>query len=71
MLDQSFAATNFRKIIDVENRKGNYLEGEFFPDVEERNKEIQTAKIKLRTLKLEKSKCSEEEYEAKKRLASS
>lgn len=33
MLDQSFSIENFRKILDIENRKGNYLEGEFFTDI--------------------------------------
>ena len=30
-LDQSFSAENFRTILDIENRKGVFLEGEFFP----------------------------------------
>lgn len=66
MLDQSFSATNFLKIVDIENRKGNYLEGEFFPDIEEISKEIHVAKNKLRKLKQKKSTLSEEEYEEKK-----
>jgi len=33
-LDQSFSAGNFRKIFDIENRKGVFLEGRFFPDTE-------------------------------------
>ena len=66
MLDQSFSATNFRKIVDIENRKGNYLEGDFFPDVEEKSNEIQVAKNELRKIKQQKSTLSEEEYEEKK-----
>ena len=31
MLNQSFSAENFRLILDLENRKGLYLEGRFFP----------------------------------------
>ncbi|UZJ42922.1 RNA-directed DNA polymerase [Marinimicrobium sp. C6131] len=69
MLDQSFSATNFLKIVDIENRKGNYLEGDFFPDVEEISKEIQVAKNKLRNLKKKKSTLSEEEYVEKKEEA--
>lgn len=38
MLDQSFSAENFRKILDIENRKGFYLEGEFYADIDEINK---------------------------------
>ena len=30
MLNQSFSAENFRRILDLENRKGVYLEGRFF-----------------------------------------
>ena len=65
MLDQSFSAANFRKIVDIENRKGIYLEGEYFPDVEEKSKEIQSVKNDLRSLKQEKAGYSEDDYEAK------
>lgn len=40
MLDQSFTVENFRKIFDYENRKGVYLEGEFFPKVEKITRKI-------------------------------
>ncbi len=33
MLDQEFSSKNLRDIFDIENRKGNYLEKQFFPDV--------------------------------------
>jgi len=33
-LDQSFSTENFRAILDMENRKGVFLEGEFFPKAE-------------------------------------
>lgn len=33
MLDQSFSAENFRRILDKENRKGMYLEKLFFPNI--------------------------------------
>ncbi len=65
MLDQSFSAANFRKIVDIENRKGIYLEGEYFPDVEEKSKEIRSVKNNLRSLKQEKAKYSEDDYESK------
>lgn len=32
MLDQSFSAASFRRILDQENRKGVYLEGRYFPN---------------------------------------
>lgn len=40
MLDQSFSVDNFKKILDSENRKGVYLEGRFFPVIEEISKRI-------------------------------
>ena len=66
MFDQSFSAANFRKIVDAENRRGIYLEGEFFPGAEKKTKEIQSVKSELRTLKHEEKQYTEDEYEAKK-----
>lgn len=63
MLDQSFSAENFRKIFDIENRKGNYLEGEFFPEVESKSQEFQACISELRLLKSEKDKHTPEDYE--------
>jgi hypothetical protein len=47
LLDQSFSVENFRKIIDIENRKGFNIESKFFKDIfqisqqkKELNKEI-------------------------------
>lgn len=51
MLDQSFSAENFRKIFDFENRKGNYLEGEFFDDIDNLNKKIKNLNSDIRSLK--------------------
>lgn len=65
MLDQSFSAANFQKIVDIENRKGIYLEGEFFPAVDEVSKKIQSVRSELRSLKRKKEDYIEEEYEAK------
>lgn len=66
MLDQSFSATNFRKIVDIENRRGVYLEGEFFPDVEKKSKEIQVVKRELELLKQQKKALADDKFEAKK-----
>ncbi len=33
MADQSFSSENFRKILDIENRKGIYRAGRVFSDV--------------------------------------
>ncbi len=35
MENQSFSAENFRRILDLENRKGLYLEGRFFAHINE------------------------------------
>jgi len=40
MLNQSFSAENFRRILDLENRKGLYLEGRFFPHISEITEKI-------------------------------
>lgn len=48
MLDQSFSIKNFRDIFDIENRKGNYLEGKFFPEVEKVTNKIQKCRKKYR-----------------------
>lgn len=64
MLDQSFSAENFRKIFDIENRKGNYLEGEFFPEIETQSQKVQACIGELRALKSKKADHTPEEYEA-------
>lgn len=66
MLDQSFSVPNFRKIFDIENRKGNYLEAEFFPDIEKQSQRIQSCINNLRELKKQKESYSEEDYEKEK-----
>lgn len=51
MLNQSFSEENFKKIIEIQNRKGVYLEGNFFPDIVEINKKLKTIKNKFKSLK--------------------
>src|ERR1700739_1427943 len=60
MLDQSFSAENFRKILDIENRKGIYLEGEFYPDIDDINKKIKEINSSIRFLN--KKGLSREDY---------
>lgn len=60
MLDQSFSAENFRKIFDIENRKGVYLEGVFYSDIFEVNKKIKDLNFELKALR--KKKLSREKY---------
>ena len=66
MLDQSFSASNFRKIFDIENRRGNYLESAFFPEIETQSRLIQSCIVESRALRKEKESCSAEKYEEKK-----
>ena len=53
MLDQSFSADNFRKILDLENRKGVYLEGRFFPNLKQITEEIKQCNLEIRKKKKE------------------
>lgn len=50
MLDQSFSAENFRKILDIENRKGIYLVGDFYSEIAEINKSLKDINSGIRTL---------------------
>lgn len=51
MLDQSFSADNFRRILDLENRKGVYLEGRFFPNLKQITEEIKQCNAEIREKK--------------------
>lgn len=64
MLDQSFSEENFKKILDLENRKGIYLEGNFFPDIVDISIKIKNLNNKLKVLK--KKGLSEDEYKTEK-----
>lgn len=66
MLDQSFTAENFRKIFDYENRKGVYLEGKFFPALEEIARELKGVAVRFKELKKERKQISTTEYKQKK-----
>lgn len=50
MFDQSFSAHNFRKILDIENRKGRYLEAEFFPNIERQSRKIKQRQQYIRMI---------------------
>ena len=66
MLDQSFSASNFRKIFDSENRRGNYLESAFFPEIQTQSRLIQSCIVELRALRNKREFYSAEKYEEKK-----
>ena len=63
MLDQSFSVDNFRKIFDLQNRKGNYLATSFFPIVREKRTSIQSCRNELRSLKRDTPKDSSEDFD--------
>ncbi len=62
MLDQSFSAKNFRRIFDLENRKGVYLEGRFFPNLNEITEQIKQCTKDIMT-KRENTATKDELYE--------
>ena len=63
MLDQSFSTDNFRKIFDLENRKGNYLEGDFFPELEKLSQKVQASTHALREIRRKRDSYTPEEYQ--------
>jgi hypothetical protein len=66
LLNQSFATDNFRKIFDYENRKGHYLEGKFFPEIEKITQNLKKCSFTFRDLKKNRSKILPEQYEEEK-----
>src|SRR3989338_5865177 len=55
MLNQSFSAENFRKILDLENRKGVFLEGDFFPILKAITDDIRQCNKNIRSKRKDKS----------------
>ncbi|TDN98881.1 antiviral reverse transcriptase Drt3a [Sunxiuqinia elliptica] len=66
MLDQSFSANNFRKILDIENRKGVYLEGDFFEELVELTNDIKSINSEIKALR--KKGLTPEEYFVEKEI---
>ncbi len=62
MLNQSFTIDNFRRIVDHDNRRGIFLEAEFFPEVANVTKEIKECMAGFRELKRTRSALTQEEY---------
>lgn len=68
MLDQSFSANNLRKIFDLENRKGHYLEGRFFSEeisskIEKITRELKKCHSGYKDPKKNKDSLLSQEYE--------
>ncbi|WP_369058344.1 antiviral reverse transcriptase Drt3a [Caulobacter sp. 73W] len=65
MLDQTFTAANFRRIYDIENRRGNNLEKRFFPDLETHTDKIRNLKSDLSALHKAKASMSADDFALK------
>jgi hypothetical protein len=64
MANQSFAAENFRQIFDYENRRGVYLEAEFFPEIQKLTKDIKTYTANIRDLRKKRDSLLRADYDA-------
>ncbi len=62
MLDQSFSVDNFRKILDLENRKGVFLEGMFFESLSEATDDIKSQVALIKDLKKNRRSFLKEDY---------
>ena len=60
MLNQSFSVENFRIILDLENRKGVFLEGDFFPSLKSITDDIKECNKSIRDKKKDKNAPTEE-----------
>lgn len=60
MLNQSFSANNFRRILDLENRKGVYLEGHFFPSINKITEDIKQCNKNIKDKRKSKPKSNDE-----------
>lgn len=63
MYEQSFSQKNLRRIFDDENKKGRYLESEFFPEIEQLSKKVKSARQSLIRIRKKKASYSKNVYE--------
>jgi hypothetical protein len=68
MLDQLFTAENFRKIYDVENRRGHDLVARFFPTLEPNVRDLKDKVQELRAVRSRKNSLPEAEFNRQKDL---
>jgi hypothetical protein len=66
MLNQSFTVSNFRKVFDYENRKGYYLEGRFYPEIEKITNQLKDCATQFKELNTKRDAISPEDYEHEK-----
>jgi len=62
MLNQSFTVDNFRRIVDYENRRGVYLEAEFFPEIAKLTQRIKKCTTNMRDLQRKKTLLPPDQY---------
>ncbi|MCM5704242.1 antiviral reverse transcriptase Drt3a [Larsenimonas salina] len=66
MHKQSFSQKNLRNVFDDENKKGRYLEGDFFPEIDQISKEVKSARQSLLYVNKKKSYYSQKTFEERK-----
>lgn len=64
LLDQMFTAENFRRIFDLENRKGLDLLGAFFPHLNPMTLAVKDKVTEIRTLRSKQATMAAEDFEA-------
>ncbi len=67
MRDQTFSAKNFRHFIEQDNRRGLYLEDEFFPSLDSYSRLIKEKSGELRDLRKLKRSLDSRDYESRKK----
>src|SRR5258708_7951350 len=68
MLNQSLTIDNFRRIFDYENRRGVYLEGRFFSEIEKVTQAIKNCMADIRNLKKKKRTLLPQYYQLQKSM---
>lgn len=63
MLDQSFSAENFRRIFDLENRRGRNFDEQFFPTLQPLTQQIHLAAEAIGDLRRRKASMSHAQFE--------
>lgn len=66
LLNQSFSTDNFCKIFDYENRKGHFIEGNFFPEIKKITQNLKKCSFDFQDLKKKKFTIPPDKYEEEK-----
>jgi hypothetical protein len=68
MRNQAFSPQNLRTIFDSENRRGVYLEGDFFPEIAKLTQAVKVCMADIRELKRRKQRLVPQYYELQKAM---